>query len=110
MVVQEFLDNPFNLKCVDHIDGHRTNNNIDNLRFCSYSQNGGNRKKQETSSSSFKGVCWGKKDNKWVAYIKFNGRQKHLGSFNDEKEAARAYNEAAKEYFKEFSKLNIIED
>ena len=55
-------------------------------------------------------MSWGKKDNKWAAYIKLNGRQKHLGSFNDEKEAARAYNEAAKEYFKEFSKLNVIED
>ena len=110
LVAREFLRNPFDLKCIDHIDGNRSNNNLDNLRFCSYSQNGGNRKKQENTSSDFKGVCWQKKGNTWGAYIKINGSQKHLGFFNDEREAARAYNRAAEEHFREFAKLNIIED
>ncbi len=109
LVSQEFLDNPLNLQCVDHIDGTRTNNNLDNLRFCSLSQNQGNRKKQN-SSSIYKGVCWAKSREKWYAQIQIEGRKKNLGYFSNEKDAAAKYNEAAKEHFKEFAKLNIIED
>ena len=48
--------------------------------------------------------------NKLKAQIQIEGRKENLGYFNDEKEAARAYNEKAKELFKEFAKLNIIEN
>ncbi len=110
IVAQEFLENPFNLKCIDHIDGNRSNNNLDNLRHCTYTENNRNCTKRENTSSRFKGVAFRKRVNKWQAYININGRQKHLGYFLDEKDAARAYDEAAKELFKEFSKINIIED
>ena len=110
LVASEFLDNPLNKPCVDHVDGDKTNNNLDDLRLCSYSQNGGHRKKQANASSIFKGVDFHKKANKWRARIEIDGRKKYLGLFLDEKEAAQAYNEKAKELFKEFAKLNIIED
>ena len=110
LVAREFLESPFDLKCVGHIDGNRSNNNLDNLRFCSYSQNGANRKNKKTPAQILKAFAGRREATRGGAYIKINGRQKHLGFFNDEKEAARAYNRAAEEHFKEFAKLNIIED
>ena len=45
-----------------------------------------------------------------MAYIKINGRQKHLGHSSDEKEAAAKYNEKAKELFGEFALINEFEE
>jgi hypothetical protein len=41
-------------------------------------------------------VNWDKKYEKWKASIGVNGRKKILGYFDDELEAARCYNDAAK--------------
>ena len=51
-------------------------------------------------------MCFDKSRNKWGAHV----CKTNLGRFEPEKEAARAYNEAAKEYFGEFAKSNVIED
>jgi len=110
LVAREFLRNPNDKPCIDHIDGDKTNNSLDNLRLCSYSQNNRNSSKRENASSIYKGVCWDKSIGKWKAQIQINRRQKSLGLFTNEKEAAQCYNEKAKELFKEFAKLNIIED
>ena len=110
LVAKEFLRNPNDKPCIDHIDGNKTNNSLDNLRLCSYSQNNRNSSKRENTSSIYKGVCWDKSLGKWKAQIQINGGQNHLGLFTNEKEAAQAYNEKAKELFKEFAKLNIIEN
>jgi hypothetical protein len=63
-------------------------------------------KKRNNTSSSFKGVCWDKNHNRWVAYIDNAGR-KNLGSFEDEVQAALAYDRAAKLQFGEFAKVNF---
>jgi len=110
LVAREFLENPLNKPNIDHIDNNKTNNNLNNLRVCNQSQNQGNSRKRANASSIYKGVSWSKSEEKWKAQIQFDGRNKHLGSFNNEREAARTYNEAAKELFQDFAKLNIIED
>jgi hypothetical protein len=46
-------------------------------------------------TSHFKGVCWYKRDSKWQARIMIDGKQAHLGYFDDEEEAASAYDMAA---------------
>jgi hypothetical protein len=45
--------------------------------------------------SKFVGVSWFMRDNKWKASIQIDGKQKTLGYFHDEKEAARKYDEQA---------------
>ena len=44
-----------------------------------------------TQSSKYRGVSWYKKSNQWKAEIKVAGKLEHLGYFDDEAEAARAF-------------------
>jgi len=82
---------------VDHRDHDGLNNQRENLRVCSPAQNMANRRKQQnTSSSQFKGVSWDKSKGKWVVKVQLNGKQRHLGTFTDEVEAAMAYDDAAR--------------
>ncbi len=94
---------------IDHIDGNGLNNRRSNLRVCTRSQNLMNMRKSK-GSSKYKGVHWRKDSKKWRAYIMLNYKQTHLGFFNDETEAAKAYNDKAKELFGRFANLNIISD
>ena len=92
---------------VDHIDRNPLNNHRINLRICTKAQNQQNCKGRG-GTSKYKGVCWEKRRKKWRATIKNNGKQVHIGEFCDEKEAAKAYNKKALEFFGEFSRLNKI--
>jgi hypothetical protein len=94
---------------IDHINNVRDDNRIVNLREATASENHGNRKFFEGGSSKYKGVHWYKQTCKWHAQIRINYKKIHLGSYDNEKEAALAYNKAALETFGEFAKINIIE-
>jgi hypothetical protein len=102
------LDDP--LIKVDHKDGNGLNNMRSNLRIANESQNGANRRKEPSGirSSFFKGVSWCPKTRAWRAGIQKNKQTIHLGSFNNERHAARAYNFAATALFGRFAKLNEI--
>ncbi len=93
---------------VDHVDHNGLNNQRYNLRECTILQNNMNRVSVPGSSSKYLGVSWFKPNSIWVAKIRVNGRLKHLGCFNIEIDAAKAYNEAALEYFGEFANINKI--
>lgn len=95
LVAQAFVDNPNNQKYVDHIDGDKTNNFFTNLRWVTSRQNNQNRKchRENISTSKFKGVSFDKSCNKWDASIYFKPKQKRIGRFNTELEAATAYDE-----------------
>lgn len=90
---------------IDHIDGDRSNNKIDNLRICTFQENHFNRGKQSNNKSGFKGVSWHKQKQKWVAQIKLDGRNKFLGFFTDPERAYQAYCEKALEHYGEYAKL-----
>ena len=93
--------------CTDHKNRNKLDNRKDNLRICNYSENAQNMMTKH-GNSRFKGVHFHRKDMVWQSYIKHNGKQVHLGSFDCEIEAAKAYNSAAQEFFGEFSCLNTI--
>lgn len=88
---------------VDHIDGNRLNNQRSNLRLATKSQNGANRGAPSNNKSGFKGVHFDKFNNKWRAEIWCNNKRKRIGRFERIEDAARAYNETAKELFGEFA-------
>ena len=93
---------------VDHMYGKDRNTEV---RIATPSQNGANcRKWNKKTSSKYKGVYWNTGCNKWLAKIGVERRRVHLGVFNCEKEAAKAYNDAAIKYFGEFARLNVIDD
>lgn len=91
----------------DHIDGDGLNNQRANLRRATTAQNGANRRSNVGSSSRFKGVTWHKGDKRWQASIKVDGRNRYLGSFRSEEDAARAYDAAAAEAWGEYARLNF---
>jgi len=103
------MNPPFDLQ-VDHRNMDGLDNRRANLRICTNSQNHMNAKKRGGHSSSYKGVSWRKARRKWRARIMVNKTEEVLGSFDDEREAANAYNARAKELFGEFAKLNIVEE
>ena len=95
---------------IDHINGNGLDNRKCNLRLCTRMQNQYNRNKQNKGnpSSKYKGVAFSKRSDKWVAYIRVKGLRIHLGYFENETDAAIAYNKAAIEYFKEYANINLL--
>ena len=97
-----FLENPDNKPMIDHIDENKANNNVKNLRWATSSDNLVNQGKYKNNQSGFKGVLFYKPSNKYKAYIRINGKEKHLGYFKSAEEASRAYDAKAKELHGEF--------
>lgn len=92
---------------VDHIDGNPLNNQRDNLRICTQSQNSANKRKIRTD---YKGVAWHKNRNYYIAQIKVSGKSFYLGKFESAVAAARVYDEKARELFGKFARLNFPRD
>lgn len=92
----------------DHQNHNTLNNCQSNLRICTRRENTMNKKLRSNTTSQFRGVYWNKQRNKWRASITTKRETKNLGSFDVEKDAARAYNKAAKQSFGEFALLNVI--
>lgn len=97
LVAQHFLTDWDKSSQVDHINGVKNENHLDNLRMVTNSQNCRSfQKKKRGTASKFRGVSFHKRYRRWTAYfMDSNGKQKHLGCFDDEEEAARAYDAAA---------------
>jgi len=92
---------------VDHKNHNTLDNRKENLRVCTNAQNCSNvRKPKGSSSSNYKGVHFYKRSKKYQAYIKVNYKRIHLGFYENEDQAAIAYNIAALKYHGEFACLN----
>lgn len=92
---------------VDHVDGNGLNNRRTNLRLATGSLNQANSRKRSGTSSIYKGVYWHKAAGRWQGYINNRGQRRHLGLFDDEREAALAYDAAAVELWGDFARLNL---
>jgi hypothetical protein len=90
----------------DHINGDTLDNREMNLRICTRSQNLANQRVLP-HSSMFKGVRYHKLAKKWIAEVGEGGRTIYLGLFVSEVDAAKAYDQKAKELFGEFSLSNF---
>jgi hypothetical protein len=95
---------------VDHINGNVWDNRRRNLRVCTRAQNSMNSRGRSGTSSRFKGVFWDSRSRKWAAVIGCRGKAVHLGSFDDEIEAARAYDRKARQLFGKYAYLNFPEE
>ena len=92
----------------DHINGDGLDNRRCNLRPCTSSQNKMNRRKGEGYTSLYKGVSWCSWTGRWRADIRSNGKRINLGRYDDEIDAAKAYDREARKLFKEFAKPNNV--
>lgn len=92
---------PDYLQC-DHKDGNGINNQKNNLRNCTSTENKRNQKKHK-GTSIYKGVSVRQGKNYWKARI----GSKHIGYFKKERHAAIAYDIWAKEIYGEFAQFNF---
>jgi len=94
-------------KIVDHIDGDKTNNKINNLRLATVSQNGMNRVGLASNNTSgATGVRWYEKIKKWSARISIDGVETSLGYFTKKEDAIQARKEAEIKYYGDFRRKN----
>lgn len=97
---------PARYPLVDHKDHNGLDCRRANLRVSDHKQNGANMKARD-GTSTYKGVRLYKRTKRWSAQIRVNYKQIHLGYFKKEREAASAYDKAARLYFGEFALCNF---
>lgn len=93
----------------DHRNMDKLDNRRDNLRNATKQENSRNTSPR-AGTSIFKGVSWHKGNKKWCSNLYISGRQLSLGYYADQLSAAKAYNQAALEYFGNFANLNTLTD
>lgn len=90
---------------IDHINHIKTDNRKENLRLCKKSDNLKNKNKYKNNKSGYKGVYKGRKY--FVAEIRVDTKKIFLGNYENPVDAAKAYDDAARKYHKEFAKTNF---
>ena len=89
---------------IDHIDGNRLNNKIENLRPATNIQNQQNAKLSVKNTSGYKNVCWAKSHNKWKISLLINKKFVVIGYTNNLELAGLIAKEARIKHFGEFAR------
>ncbi len=92
LIAIHFIENPNNFSYIQHINGDKIDNRIENLRWIDRKNKGKYKK----------GVYFNKASNKFIARIWIDNKQKYLGSFETELEANEKYMEKYNELMKDF--------
>lgn len=92
-------------RLVDHKNGDGLDDQRGNLRPATGSQNNANAKKRK-GKSRFRGV-YKHLNGKWLAAISDHGKNRHIGLFRSEEQAARAYDREARILHGPFARLNL---
>jgi hypothetical protein len=95
LVADSFLGK--NSLFVNHKNSNKSDNRIENLEFVSSRENNTHKYINKNKKSKFTGVHWHKNNNKWISQITINNKQKHLGCFENELDAHKAYLKALEE-------------
>jgi AP2 domain len=95
---------------VDHRNGDGLDNRRTNLRQATNVQNGANSRRRIDSKSGYKGVSWHTAGKAWCARITVERQTTYLGLFTDPRDAALAYDEAARELHGPFARPNFPEE
>lgn len=90
---------------VDHINGDRADNRLENLRLATHSENRCNVRSYRNNKSGHKGVFWHKREGKWAAQITKDKKHRHLGYFSAKEDAVEAYRTAAAMHHGEFANV-----
>lgn len=77
---------------IDHANNNSFDNRVENLRECLHSQNSQNSRAPKSNTSGVKGVAWCKRKNKWRARIIVDGKEHHVGFFDDLQDAQKVIN------------------
>lgn len=96
-------------KSVDHIRHDALDNRKARMRVGTVRENNLNTRGNPSASSRFKGVSWEARRKKWKVITGTRaGGKVYLGSFDDEREAAMAYNDYVREHFGPCAYLNPV--
>ena len=117
-VCNEWLKNPVEFITWAFNNGYRKGLTIDridcdgpyspqNCRWVTWEKQNQNLRKRKGTTSKFKGVHWDRVLNKWRAKINPQKRNLHLGYFDSEEDAARAYDNAAFIHFGKDARINF---
>jgi len=88
LIAIHFIPNPYNKREVDHIDKNKLNNSISNLQWATHQENLCNQSIRSTKKKAkYVGVDWKETRNKWIARVKINGKNIHIGCYDDQEVA-----------------------
>lgn len=94
------------VRLIDHKNGNKADNRIDNLREASHTDNKANIKLRQDNKAGYKGVSWSSRDKYYLVQLSYEGKRMTIGYFHDLQEAADAYDKAAIQYFGEYALTN----
>lgn len=84
IIAENFIPNPNNYTTVDHINGNKLDNRIENLRWCSQAENSrfDNHKLRSNNTSGYRGISFDKRCNKYQTEVNVAGKQIYVGKFD----------------------------
>ena len=74
---------------IDHINGNKSDNRIQNLRSVGFEESAKNRSLRSDNKSGCGGVFQNKKTGKWNVFLSVDGKQKYFGSFDSKDDAVK---------------------